>query len=265
MSIREQYKQSLKNTKSEEFFDLLIFRPLGFLTALGFKKTKITPNQITIFGILWGILSGLAYYFHSYELGAIFIIISNIFDCADGQLARMKKSSSKIGRILDGFSDYITFLAIYLGATLAYVNEMGHFKYFWFGLIAGAATSVHAMIFDDYQSRYASSSSINEIESEIEESKRDKKEAKNLFHKILFGLYVSYLKKQKKLRKKDVYISDKLMRLLTFIGPTTHITLLVIFSFVHRLNWFFYAITIVLTLYLVVILSLKKVLNKKKV
>ena len=47
--------------------------------------------------------------------GAICLIIYDVFDCADGQLARLKGTGTITGRIVDGFADYIVVVLTYFG------------------------------------------------------------------------------------------------------------------------------------------------------
>lgn len=125
--IKEQYKNSLKSMDTEEFIDLAFYRPLGYLWALLCSKLGITPNVITIASIFLGVGGGVLLYFHSELLwlnyiGILLIVWANTFDSADGQLARMTGQYSKLGRILDGVSGDLWFIAIYIAVCLR-VNE----------------------------------------------------------------------------------------------------------------------------------------------
>ena len=83
----------------------------------------MTPNAITIASIFLGVGGGVLLYFHDdllwlNYLGIFLIIWANTFDSADGQLARMTKQYSKLGRILDGMSGDFWFIAIYVAICL---------------------------------------------------------------------------------------------------------------------------------------------------
>lgn len=121
--IKEQYRNSLKSMDTEEFIDLMFYRPLGYLWALLCSKIGVTPNAITIASIFLGVGGGVLLYFHDDllwldYLGIFLIIWANTFDSADGQLARMTKQYSKLGRILDGMSGDFWFIAIYVAICL---------------------------------------------------------------------------------------------------------------------------------------------------
>lgn len=264
MSLLSTYKSSLKKTASEEVLDLLIFRPLGFLVAVLLKPTFITPNAVTVMAMLLGIASGASFYFYSYELGALFLFLSNLLDCSDGQLARMKKTASKIGRVLDGFADYVTYTFVYLGITFAWMRDSGHNYFFWIALVMAASTLVQAALFDDYRNRYISSDTIEDMQEEVKEFQELKKESKSLFIKFISIMYIQYTKKQIRLREKkpNLKVSSIFIRLLSFVGSTTHISLLIACALLKRLDWYFYAIIVPFNLFMGVLLLLQKPLNK---
>lgn len=117
----EGFKSSLKSMDTEETFDLIFYRPIGYAWALLAKKLGVTPNAITIASIFLGIGAGVAFYFNNiwYNLlGVLLLVWADSFDSADGQLARMTKQYSRLGRILDGVSGDIWFAAIYIAICL---------------------------------------------------------------------------------------------------------------------------------------------------
>ena len=101
----------------EEWIDLHFFRPLGFRIAGALRPTRATPDQVTVASLLLGLAAGHLMVYRSVALNAAGVglfIVSDIFDSADGQLARMRKSSTRFGRILDGVSDNLRFINLYL-------------------------------------------------------------------------------------------------------------------------------------------------------
>ena len=71
--------------------------------------TPITPNQLTIIAVLFGIAGGILLGGHDAHLAAaaVCFYLKDIFDSADGQLARAKQLYSRRGRFLDSIGDYI--------------------------------------------------------------------------------------------------------------------------------------------------------------
>lgn len=120
------YGKSLKKG-SGSFIDRIavveryINRPLASLIVRAIYKTAITPNGLTYFSFLVGLVG--AYFisrgtYQDFVLGGILTQLSAIIDCADGQLARAKDMCSKFGSYLDLFLDRITDFALILGASV---------------------------------------------------------------------------------------------------------------------------------------------------
>lgn len=106
---------------TEEHIDLAFYRPIGYAWACLAKKLGVTPNAITIASIFLGVGAGVAFYYSNLWInifGMLLLIWANSFDSADGQLARMTKQYSRIGRILDGLSGDFWFATIYVAICL---------------------------------------------------------------------------------------------------------------------------------------------------
>jgi len=146
---RDEYRASLKSMDTEEHIDLAFYRPLGFAWACAARELGITPNAITIASIFLGLGAGVAFYFNNLAInivGMILLVWANSFDSADGQLARMTRQYSRIGRILDGVSGDIWFAAIYVAICLREVHTSLFFaEYNWvIWVMAVAAGLCHA-------------------------------------------------------------------------------------------------------------------------
>lgn len=105
-----------KGEAIEEWIDLRFFRPAGLRLAKALAPTAVTPNQVTLWAMLVGVLAGHLFYYNSRTvnlIGVALFIVSDIFDSADGQLARLRGSSSRLGRLLDGSCDTVRFVSLY--------------------------------------------------------------------------------------------------------------------------------------------------------
>lgn len=115
---KSDYLSSLKSIETENFLDRIFYRPLGYRIARAIQRTGITPNAITIISIFIGVSAGIFWWF-PYDitlafLGILALIVANILDCVDGQLARLTGIKSEVGRILDGFAGDLWFLSVYI-------------------------------------------------------------------------------------------------------------------------------------------------------
>jgi hypothetical protein len=70
--------------------------------------------------------------------GLALFIVSDILDSSDGQLARMRGNSTRMGRMLDGISDNVRFMNLY--AHLAARLLLAHWG--WAGLVLTAAAGL---------------------------------------------------------------------------------------------------------------------------
>jgi phosphatidylglycerophosphate synthase len=104
------YFRSLKPLEVEEPIDVWVHRPPAYVLARLLVPTPISPNVVTVCSMVLGGAAGAAIFsrfrFHL-PLAGLLIFSSAVFDCADGQLARLRKSSSAFGRMLDGMADLV--------------------------------------------------------------------------------------------------------------------------------------------------------------
>ena len=62
---------TLKSADTEEWIDLLFYRPVGYRWALLFHKMGVTPNAITIASIFLGVAAGILFYYNDLLLNVI--------------------------------------------------------------------------------------------------------------------------------------------------------------------------------------------------
>lgn len=111
----------------DEVVNTYLYRPLGWPIAKSLEKTPVTANQLTFVGLLFGVASGIFYFFGGslyYFLGALFLFIASVLDCADGPLARLKNIQSEFGRTLDGIADYSVGASVFFGISLSLFREL---------------------------------------------------------------------------------------------------------------------------------------------
>lgn len=134
MKISEKVKKTLKSSETEDWLDYRLIRPLSYLWACLFASLGIHPNTVTILSMIIGAGScifyahGSYYYEGTYGLimniiAVLLLIWADIYDCTDGQLARMTGKKSQIGRILDGMAGFVWFVPIYLALVYRFYNH----------------------------------------------------------------------------------------------------------------------------------------------
>ena len=122
--MKEEYQQTLKSVETEDWLDYHVIRRWCFHLARFFARFDIHPNTVTIWSMVFGAVScvffaqGCFYYEGSYGLlmnivAFVLLMIADILDCTDGQLARLTGKKSRMGRILDGIAGFVWFTPIY--------------------------------------------------------------------------------------------------------------------------------------------------------
>jgi len=118
-----------RTAEIEEITNLYFIHPLASRFVPLAARMGLTPNALTVTGMLFGLLAGLAYYHYPDPrfavAGFILMIGWHIMDGADGQLARLTQTQSHFGKVLDGISDTATFLAVYTALALALARTYG--------------------------------------------------------------------------------------------------------------------------------------------
>ena len=192
-------ESTLKSTDTEEFIDIHFYRPIGYRWALLFQKLGVTPNAVTIASIFLGIGAGICFYFENIWislLGIFLLVWANSYDSADGQLARMTKQFSALGRVLDGFAGNLWFASIYVGICLRLYPEWG--GWIWvLACVTGYFHSKQAEMADYYRNvhlLFLKGKAGSELDNSTELTTRFKELtwSKNFGAKIVLFFYRNY-------------------------------------------------------------------------
>lgn len=114
--IAEIYRAS-KKKKDINWWTEWVCRPPAAAVVYALKNTRITPNQVTFLsffvaagaGAMFALLPGHLWL----VLAAILFELSFVLDCADGQLARVRGTSSPLGHLLDFLMDEIKAMLLF--------------------------------------------------------------------------------------------------------------------------------------------------------
>lgn len=205
------YKSTLKSFDTEETIDIYFYRPIGYMWALLFAKLGVTPNMVSIASIFLGVGAGILFYFDNVVyniIGVLLLMGANSFDCCDGQLARMTKQYSRLGRILDGVSGDFWFISIYIALCLRQNMIYSIFmEYTWLiwvlAVIAGLCHMTQAAMADYYRQIHLFFLK-GEAGSELDSSRQMLEKYNNLswksnfFEKLIYMFYSNYTVRQEK-------------------------------------------------------------------
>jgi phosphatidylglycerophosphate synthase len=151
---KQDFESSLKSLETENYIDKKFYRPIGYKIAMLLKHTAITPNIVTIISMFFGVFAGYLFYPQNLWinlLGVLSLMIANILDCVDGQLARLTGIKSQVGRILDGVAGDIWFVSIYIFIALRLSPQIGTSWAWILASLAGVSNLVQSNITDYYK------------------------------------------------------------------------------------------------------------------
>ncbi len=115
--MQRDCRASYKSEDTEEWFDKVFTKPLAYIWTRFFIHIKWTPNMVTILSMFIGVIGGVLFYPDAFGwnlLGVLLVIFANILDSTDGQMARLTGQKSALGRILDGMSSTLWYIAMYI-------------------------------------------------------------------------------------------------------------------------------------------------------
>ncbi len=124
-SPKELYKRYSKNylTKKgpevdELWYSRLIGRRISIYFTWIFLHSNITPNQITLLSLLSGLV-GCVFVaipkLSTFLIGFLFFHLYIILDSSDGEVARIRKMQSPLGKYLDRIFHVFIYLFLYSG------------------------------------------------------------------------------------------------------------------------------------------------------
>jgi len=128
---------TIKNPQRKNMFEALynrLSKPISMIVV----KTSLTPNQITIFSGILGMIGAFFLMQHSRAnliTAAVFIQLFTILDLVDGDIARIKGLHSHFGKWLDIFFDKLNDFLIILGLSVGVYIRTNNISALYLGII----------------------------------------------------------------------------------------------------------------------------------
>lgn len=127
-------------SSSDGTVDRYFNRPVGRrLFSRWLVHTPITPNQISTFATLLGVVAGALFGTGDRPtviLAAVLFQISAIIDCVDGDVARSVFKESPLGKWLDIVGDQVVHAAVFAGIAVGLVRSGAPGPHIWLGASA---------------------------------------------------------------------------------------------------------------------------------
>ncbi len=203
------YFRSLKPLEVEETIDVWVHRPPAYLLARMLFPTPISPNMVTVGSIVLGCAAGVAIFAHfpgHLPIAGLLVFLSAVVDCADGMLARLRKSSSAFGRMLDGVADLVVSVVVAGGGAWLVVRKFPSPT--WHLLLAAGlctltivTSSFHTAMYDYFKNVFLHMTHPSYSEGEDVEAAEARNRAQraswSFVVRVAWVLYFFYVKSQR--------------------------------------------------------------------
>ena len=112
--------------RRDGYLDRLLSRRLSPVVTRLLLPTSVTPNAVTVLGTAVGVAGGLlvgSAGTAGIVVGVLCLLASGVLDCSDGELARLRGESSRLGHALDVAGDTLVAVALLVGIVLRLVGS----------------------------------------------------------------------------------------------------------------------------------------------
>ncbi|HKO46162.1 MAG TPA: CDP-alcohol phosphatidyltransferase family protein [Polyangiaceae bacterium] len=214
MGFWDAYFRSLKPLEVEEPIDVWVHRPPAYVLARMLLPTPVSPNLVTIGSIVVGCAAGVAIFARfpwHLPLAGLLIFCSAVLDCCDGQLARLRKTSSVFGRMLDGIADLVVSAVVAGGGAWLVLRKYN--DPLWFLLLTLVLTvttiltsSFHTTMYDHFKNVFLRMTHPSYREGEdlsVAEARfQSQRSGMSFALRFAWGIYFFYMRSQDDYAKK---------------------------------------------------------------
>lgn len=142
--VVQVYRQSRKT--HDIAWNVYVARPIAAILVALFRRTPLTPNQVTIAGVMvfFGCVATLVLWrdWTGFLVSALILQIAYFFDCADGQLARLKGMTSEAGAYFDFLIDEVKALLLVGAMAIRVWLDTGEPMWLVAGIAGAALVSI---------------------------------------------------------------------------------------------------------------------------
>ena len=89
----------------------------------GLARRRINPNLLTVIGVSINVLCGVMFGLGHFFWAGVVLIVANLFDMLDGNVARQTGNVTKFGGFLDSSLDRLSDMVAFLGIMMFYAGN----------------------------------------------------------------------------------------------------------------------------------------------
>lgn len=261
-----------KGDAVEEWIDLHFYRPLGLRLARRLLPTRVSADQVTLAATVVGIVAGHLFFYQSARVNAAgfaLFVVSDLLDSADGQLARLRGTATRLGRVVDGMGDGLRFVSLYAHLAIRLMRAGQGPLGLGLAVIAIWSHSLQSAAVDFVRNAFLRLGTGDKSELDLPEDVAAQK-AHGWFEALAGRIYRDYLRRQEMLlprstqlvrRARDVRITQPfrveyrrrqqpLLIACTWLGQNVHLILLGMAGAAGRPAWYLWSNVTVLNLVL---------------
>jgi len=256
---RYAYRRSVKSATSDELINTYLLRPAAGVLVRLLYRTRVTPNHLTIGSIATGLVAALLYGQASAQttiIAGLLVTVKDILDGADGQLARSRHQYSRAGRFLDSIGDIVVNASLFGAFTGVLYSQTGEASFLVLGVLAFLGTTLRVSYHVYYQTAFLhlqGGYSLNRMTEELREEDLRAGRGTILLQRIFQTLYgwqdrmISRLDSWSRHARpltghlRTIWFADPTaLRLSSFLGLGTELSLLTVSSLFVRLDLYLY-------------------------
>lgn len=127
------------------------------------NHTRLTPNALTVFSLVLGVVSAICFASNQLIAGAAFFYLSFMIDCVDGKIARLKGTGTPFGLWLDYVGDRVRVVLCAAGLAYGQYALTGDVSY----VVLGAAVAVLDLF------RYVNAPQMKRVREAVREERQE--------------------------------------------------------------------------------------------
>lgn len=89
----------------------------------GLARSRVNPNVLTFIGLLINIGCGVLFGYGMFFTAGLLMIVANIFDMFDGQVARLRGRVTRFGAFFDSVIDRYSDIIVFVGIMVFYARQ----------------------------------------------------------------------------------------------------------------------------------------------